>query len=430
MKYRNADERRTCFAMGERSNGVRMDIEANGNHGDAVSTSSSLKKRWSAVMEDPAPSTSTNSKQLTLPSVDSGFLAGLFDDVTKISVCKELQLGHLEQPDHNQKPALTKSNQAICDVQPNFYLPFPSARTVSPPIRHSVKDALEIIQEARDIVSSDRPAKKSRLALNVPSLNGLRAKQKCELPSYQFLKERSPAFQAQSNGLFHSAEAETSALHLHSTLCASTLNLEGVPRSSEETAAAVTAKRSESVNRRFGQLSFLDHAHDSHECPATLAANAIASLQGSAMGSSNPNPILSKTLTMNKFPLLPCAVSDSSCDTTSLSSAARPRSLAVQQPSNAAVISLASRANSSNSLFVEGDDADAFGWFVDMDENDDDVDPVASPAQNAHGLPPKCDSRGLLAFHASTAPKAKRDDAEIEWAQAADTVDSVLGDIF
>ena len=35
-----------------------------------------------------------------------------------------------------------------------------------------------------------------------------------------------------------------------------------------------------------------------------------------------------------------------------------------------------------------------------------------------------------LAFQAPTAPKGPAQEAEVEWAQAADTVDDVLGDFF
>jgi hypothetical protein len=64
---------------------------------------------------------------------------------------------------------------------------------------------------------------------------------------------------------------------------------------------------------------------------------------------------------------------------------------------------------------------EAFGWFVDLDDN-------VLPEANSNL--PYTISSDSLAFQAPTAPKAVRDHEELEWAQAADTVDDVLGDFF
>ena len=65
---------------------------------------------------------------------------------------------------------------------------------------------------------------------------------------------------------------------------------------------------------------------------------------------------------------------------------------------------------------------DSYGWFVAMEEDDglreEPVDPYMSR------------SSSQLAFQAPTAPNAAVQDAEVEWAKAADTVDDVLGDFF
>jgi len=97
------------------------------------------------------------------------------------------------------------------------------------------------------------------------------------------------------------------------------------------------------------------------------------------------------------FPHLPATVSDSSC------SAGITRATLDRHVSN-----------------PENDLRECFGWFVDLD-NDHAHDDFARPYLS---------STDDLTFKASTAPKRVHDDAELEWAQAADTVDDVLGDFF
>jgi hypothetical protein len=64
--------------------------------------------------------------------------------------------------------------------------------------------------------------------------------------------------------------------------------------------------------------------------------------------------------------------------------------------------------------------ADHYGWFVEMD----DQEPTAPAVIDAYG------SSNDLAFVAPTAPKAdKNHDDEVLHAQAADTIDDVLGDV-
>jgi hypothetical protein len=63
---------------------------------------------------------------------------------------------------------------------------------------------------------------------------------------------------------------------------------------------------------------------------------------------------------------------------------------------------------------------DHYGWFVEMD------DECTGLSVNAYNNT----SQKNLAFLAPTAPKGVDQDAEVEWAKAADTVDDVLGDFF
>jgi len=97
------------------------------------------------------------------------------------------------------------------------------------------------------------------------------------------------------------------------------------------------------------------------------------------------------------FPHLPATVSDSSC------SAGLTRANLVRKVST-----------------PENETKESFGWFVDLEDN---------RATEAPGLPYAVSSDDL-AFQAPTAPRAINNDAEVEWAKAADTVDDVLGDFF
>lgn len=115
------------------------------------------------------------------------------------------------------------------------------------------------------------------------------------------------------------------------------------------------------------------------------------------------------------FPRLPPTVSESSCNSNNLT----PTSVHAAQGQVT--------TSSSN---VEGDmhQNNTYGWFVDMDlEEDSDRADVISAAQETCRASLDED----LSFKAFTAPKKTSElDEEVEWAKAADTVDDVLGDFF
>jgi hypothetical protein len=117
----------------------------------------------------------------------------------------------------------------------------------------------------------------------------------------------------------------------------------------------------------------------------------------------------SKDVAVLAFPNLPATVSDSSCYT-----GLTRENLARHVP----VSEIAGRSLSNGP-----DKESSFGWFVDLDDQHDDRLPSSGSLLPAV-------STVDLAFQAPTAPKRSSDTSEIEWAQAADTVDSVLGDLF
>jgi hypothetical protein len=99
------------------------------------------------------------------------------------------------------------------------------------------------------------------------------------------------------------------------------------------------------------------------------------------------------------FPHLPATVSDSSC------SAGLTRAKLDRQASTS-----------------ENETKESFGWFVDLEGES-----VTPKVSSDLSYTVNTDD---LAFQAFTAPKRVNDDAELEWAKAADTVDDVLGDFF
>ena len=120
------------------------------------------------------------------------------------------------------------------------------------------------------------------------------------------------------------------------------------------------------------------------------------------------------------FPHLPATVSNSSCYSTTTSTTTNINNKLTQRLSQP---SLDTFEKNNNNLPSN----EAYGWFVSM-EQDDHHDHSATAIEQVH----KSNSSSSLAFSAMTAPKQSNQahDAQVEWAQAADTVDDVLGDFF
>lgn len=130
------------------------------------------------------------------------------------------------------------------------------------------------------------------------------------------------------------------------------------------------------------------------------------------------------------FPRLPPTVSESSCSSNNLTQTAVRAAQVLETTPNSKSTS-SSTALSDVTSHIEGgkhDNKDTYGWFVDMDlEEDGDRADVISAAQEKY----RAGEDGDLSFKAFTAPKKTSElDEEVEWAQAADTVDDVLVDFF
>lgn len=168
------------------------------------------------------------------------------------------------------------------------------------------------------------------------------------------------------------------------------------------------------VGRRVSVKSQGNHVINSTSSDATLDTDTINNLV---------DKVLIESLV---FPCLPPTVSESSCSSNNLTQTS------VQA---AQVLETASHLNqlpNSCKTHIEGehDSKDTYGWFVDMDlqEDRDRADVILAAQENVKAA---LGEDNDLSFKAFTAPKKTTElDEEVEWAKAADTVDDVLGDFF
>jgi hypothetical protein len=367
---------------------------------------STLGKRRSTNMQRPSQDEAVNQAN-NLTSINSGFLAVLGDDLTQINMLTQHNVGSNDcnyivgEEDHQRLSSLDASRSTIFSSDTNHQqitarsrnFP-PIIRTVSPsihsmdmPIVESKWDPLHLLEPiscSSTGNASTRPVKKSRISMiNVPSLTGLQQKDLLSCFPHWNLTERSSTVPAQSQLLLSSSVGH--AVHDTATSVKQTLN------------------RETSLSRLFSHVSFLDSQFSHiHNNPPTVALSRLA-----------------KVPTFNKFPVLPGTISESFCD------ALRRHSCDSLLEANRMAVS-------------RFDESSSFGWFVDTDDDHDDTGKDCH-ANSTHAdgtlLPYRQviakDKTNDLAFHAPTAPKGRsvEDDADIEWAQAADTVDSVLGGV-
>eukprot|EP00536_Pseudo-nitzschia_multiseries_P002172 jgi/Psemu1/283531/fgenesh1_pg.29_\ len=119
------------------------------------------------------------------------------------------------------------------------------------------------------------------------------------------------------------------------------------------------------------------------------------------------------------FPNLPSTVSDSSCESNNVTSTGLTRERCLIQHGSAPENAAACASSCSK---------ESFGWFVDLDDNDERNAEDSDLCVMSDTIPSPQD----LAFQAPTAPKRPNNDVQeqMEQAYAADTIDSVLGDLF
>lgn len=138
------------------------------------------------------------------------------------------------------------------------------------------------------------------------------------------------------------------------------------------------------------------------DTPQTVTQSArqdSLAFQLDCVAGSECSNLTTETAAVVAFPNLPATVSDSSC------SAGLTRGSLIKQ------------ASSPEKLPHK----ESFGWFVDLDDHE------SNEGETISSYSTSCPD---LAFQAPTAPNASHNDAAVQWAKAADTVDDVLGDFF
>mmetsp|Transcript_7222 Transcript_7222/g.10346 ORF Transcript_7222/g.10346 Transcript_7222/m.10346 type:complete len:366 (-) Transcript_7222:399-1496(-) len=116
------------------------------------------------------------------------------------------------------------------------------------------------------------------------------------------------------------------------------------------------------------------------------------------------------------FPNLPATVSESSCS--------RNNSM---HSSNSSSRHAANSPSKDGIPCKKACPKDTYGWFVQMDNDDDNSFSKELFLRNRHE---DLNQDNDLSFQAAIAPKKNDIDADVEWAKAADTIDDVLGDLF
>lgn len=305
----------------------------------------SLRKKRSYADRNIEPS------RVNLSSYNSDFLSGLFADVAKANVLKELSI---------ELPSSSSSN--------------PSSTPITEACTPSLSSHL-----VPDSMGSPRPEKKSRL-------------------SYQasFCRSRASCM-------------NLLAIKNQSNL--SNLSPKGINEISKLEKDVTKTKKQDSLAYQLDCLE-QDSTQEQPHSTGAIALPATVSV------SPTNNKKIKKDVAALAFPNLPSTISDSSCESNNVTSTGltRERCLVLHGP--APEMAAASSSGSK----------DSFGWFVDLDdneENDAEDHHTATTSQET-----ACPSD--LAFQAPTAPKRANNNVqeEMEQAYAADTIDSVLGDLF
>jgi hypothetical protein len=398
-----------------------------------------LRRDHQQSSEDNSPRDAKDGSSFFSSSYHSGFLAGLFEDVDKAKVLSEVKdskdpshshadayyavvaAGHVVRDDyHGESVAIVASPSLSC------------SQLVVP--RTTATAFVSNDNKNRDFAteSSYRPFKRSR-------------------PSHLLKDEGAP----QSSSLSCSS---CDKQNKHKIMLCENGTLFPHPSS----------KQQGSLSVRFGQLS----CHNEPVFSGTTTRSRSTTSQNHQQQDHHhrherqgQEKKFYKVPTVGTFPLFPCIVSDdSSCETTSLSSLLQyhkhrcSENHSQDQGRQTTGEARSRRFDAADDEDNEDKDHDnrsgvAFGWFVDMEDDGEEgcgryrdheaalwnqcpplsfqgyglLEGTAKTSTNA-----SIASSDLLAFQAPTAPMGHtiQRDAEIEWAQAADMVDSVLGDIF
>lgn len=289
---------------------------------------------------------------VNLSSYNSDFLSGLFADVAKANVLKELSI---ELP----SSSTLSSNTETC----------PSSMFDSSTSSHLVPDS----------TNSPRPQKKCRV-------------------SYRASSYRSHAS------------------------CMNLLAVQNQPGSSDRQATSKHEKNANQAKKQDSlayQLDCLEQDSPKERAPATGGLATTSTVSVSPTQKCKSKKIMRDVAAL-AFPNLPSTVSDSSCERNNVTSTGLTRERCLVQHGPAPGIAASPSSGSK----------DSFGWFVDLDDNNNEAE--TDVHHHPSTVSEESTSSGDLAFQAPSAPLRANNNIqeEMEQAYAADTIDSVLGDLF
>lgn len=299
---------------------------------DATTVSTSRNVRFALRKKRNFSERSRNDgNTVTLSSYNSDFLSGLFADVAKANVLKELSI---ELPSSDS----------------------PSTDTSCPPSMFDDTSSSHIVPYS---TNSPRPLKKSRVSF------------------------RASSYRSRASCLNLLAEAKNSD-HSDMSSPKGITEISSIEKSNQDSLAY--------------QLNCLDESKQK-DAPSTRSVSP-----------SKKAKKVSKDVAALAFPNLPSTVSDSSCESNNVTATGLTRERCLIQHGSA----------------PENSTKESFGWFVDLDDNQD-----SSPFNSSPKVEKNISCQDL-AFKTPTAPKQVADHVqeEMEQAYAADTIDSVLGDFF
>eukprot|EP00537_Pseudo-nitzschia_pungens_P002561 CAMPEP_0172378510 /NCGR_PEP_ID=MMETSP1060-20121228/69457_1 /TAXON_ID=37318 /ORGANISM="Pseudo-nitzschia pungens, Strain cf. cingulata" /LENGTH=340 /DNA_ID=CAMNT_0013106231 /DNA_START=345 /DNA_END=1367 /DNA_ORIENTATION=- len=295
---------------------------------------------------------------VNLSSYNSDFLSGLFADVAKANVLKELSI---ELPSTSTEMAPSSVTETSC--------------IEAHPCTHVVPDSM----------NSARPSKKSRLSIHASS--------------------------------YQSRASCMNLLSYHNQALGSNESGSLSPKGIDEFSRVEKESKTEKQDSLAYQLDCLEQDLPQEEVPVSRSLNTSGAL---SVSPASKGKKITKDVAALAFPNLnlPSTVSDSSCESNNVTSSGLTRERCLIQHGSAL----------ENAASASSGSKESFGWFVDLDDNDGtdaEQDDLRVPSD-------KNSSAQDLAFQAPTAPKRANNNVQeqMEQAFAADTIDSVLGDLF
>jgi len=314
---------------------------------DATTMSSSRNVRFALRQKrNYSDRSKRDGSPVNLSSYNSDFLSGLFADVAKANVLKELDI---ELP--SSSPESSSQTKSTCTSR--LFDDISSSHIVS------------------DSMNSPRPLKKSRISF------------------------RSSSHRSRASGM-HLLATQVQPL--------------------EEGRNEILSIKKKITNVKQDSLAYQLDCLERSEKDLSVVTKALHQQGIASVSLTRDSKKVRKDVAAIAFPNLPSTVSDSSCESNNVAATGLTRERCQIQHGSAPE-NTASGNNSSK---------DSFGWFVDLDVNEE-PSPISRSANTDRIVPDQ-----NLAFQATTnsKPPTNHIQEEMEQAYAADTIDSVLGDFF